>query len=123
MRRISRSSLILLGIVMEKEPSIQAIHSSGDSDLDIVKTVLYLSLAKLVILIGEDKDLLVLLLCHYSRDVHNEVYMQTASKVISINVLQETIGKDLSHSLLFLHALKVVTQHQGLMELAKCLNL
>ena len=95
----------LLGIEMEKESNIQAIHSSGDADLDIVKTALHLSLAKQVILVGEDTDLLVLLLYHYSRDLHTEVYMQTATKVININILQETIGKDLSNSLLFLHAL------------------
>ena len=60
---------------------------------------------------GEDTDLLVLLL-HHSTGIKNDLYMQsepkfskaTTKKVININILRDKLGTDICESILFLHA-------------------
>jgi len=44
------------------------IHADGDADVDIVKAAITMSSYKSTTLIGEDTDLLVLLLYHGAKD-------------------------------------------------------
>ena len=61
-------------------------------------------------LVGEDTDLLILLL-HYSRTDKEVIYFRSDAnkqlkerKVYNINLLKETLGTDLCNELLFVHA-------------------
>ncbi len=97
--------LNLLGSELEKESDIQVLHSSSDADYDIVQSACTMSASKSVVVVGEDTDLLILLLYHYTREDHKDMYMQTATKLINLHVMQDTIGHDLAYSLLFIHSL------------------
>ena len=56
-----------------------------------------------VVVVGDDTDLLVLLLHHLSPR-HHVIFLQTASKILNIRMLQDHLAPDLTVSLLFLHA-------------------
>ena len=56
-----------------------------------------------VTIVGDDTDLLVLMLHHLSPS-HHDIFLQTASKIINICTLQDPINPDVAASLLFLHA-------------------
>ena len=90
---------------MEKEHDIKVRNSSADADYDIVKSACDIALSGPVVVVGDDTDLLIMLLHHFAPDRHKELFMKTATKIINIRILQETIGMDLSQSLLFIHAL------------------
>ena len=89
---------------MKEEGDNQVIKCSADGDCDIAKSACCIASSKPAGG-GEYTNLLVLLPHHYSRDVHNKMYMQTTSQFINICILQDTIGTDMAHSLLFIHAL------------------
>ena len=86
-------------------------HSATrDADVDIVKATVERTRHCTTTLVGEDTDLLILLL-HYSRTDNEIIYFRSdASKqskehrVNHINLLKETLGDDVCNELLFVHA-------------------
>ena len=52
--------------------------------------------SKAVIVVGDDTDLLILLLHHYSHEQHSDIYLQSSTKLVSIPILQETIGDNMA---------------------------
>lgn len=93
----------LLGSEMEKH-SMQVKYSTDDADYDIVMTACQSALSTLVVVVGEDTDLLILLLHHLDPDVHDTVYMKTNTKMINVSTLQGNLEEDLRKSILFIHA-------------------
>ena len=85
------------------------INVSGDADVDIVKTAVDSSHQHSTTLIGEDTDLLILLV-HYAdtdpgiKDLYFCFDKTCATKVHDINRLKATIGPDICSQLLFIHA-------------------
>ena len=82
----------------------EVINVPGDSDVQIVKAAV---LSSLIRLIGEDTDLLVLLL-HYMQQANKYLYFRSdkanADKLYHINELKIVLGEELCFQLLFLHA-------------------
>ena len=86
------------------------IQSPRDADVDIVKAAVERSHHCTTTLVGEDTDLLILLL-HYSRTDNEVIYFRPDAnkqlkerKVYNINLLKETLGKDLCNELRFIYA-------------------
>ena len=100
--RNKQKFLYFIGSELEKA-GVELYHSAGDADFDIVSTC---SMAKRrsVVVVGDDTDLLVLLLHHLSPE-HHVIFLQTASKIINIRILQDHLAPNLTASLLFLHAI------------------
>ena len=76
-------------------------------------------------IVGDDTDLLVLMLHHLSPS-HHDIFLQTASEIINIRTLQDYINPNVAASLLFLHALTgcdTVSRQYGIekvMAIGKC---
>ena len=85
------------------------INVPGDVDVDIVKTVVDSSPQHSTTIIGEDTDLLKLLL-HYAgidpdiRDLYCRHEKTGATKVYDMNRLKAIIEPDICSQLLFIHA-------------------
>ena len=86
------------------------IQSPGDADFDIVKATVERSRHCTTTLVGEDTDLLILLL-HYSITNNEIIYFRSDAnkqskehRVYNINLLKETLGDDVCNELLFVHA-------------------
>jgi len=86
------------------------IQSTGDADVDIVKATVERSRHCTTTLVGEDTDLLILLL-HYSRTDNEIIYFRYDAnkqskehRVYNISLLKETLGDDVCNYLLFVHA-------------------
>ena len=60
---------------------------------------------KPVVVVADDTDILILLQHHFRPAEHESVYLQTSSKLISIEIIKCSIDPVLSKSLLFMHAL------------------
>ena len=85
----------------------KVINASGDADVDIVKAAIKASQHQPTTLIGEDTDLLILLL--YYADTNNKgLYFRsdksTVPKVYDISEMKQVLGSDLCSQLLFIHA-------------------
>ena len=85
------------------------MNAQGDADVDIVKAAVEISRLHTTTLIGEDTDLLVLLL-HYVKPHCKSLYFRSdkttgRAKVYNINYLRELIGNDTCSQLLFIHAM------------------
>jgi len=84
------------------------IHAMGDADLDIVRTAVSISSEKTTTLIGEDTDLLVLLLYYASPSEGTKLYFRSdkgsPTVVYDIQVIKQVLGSVICQSLLFLHA-------------------
>ena len=101
----------LLGKKME-EDGIRTLHAPGDADLLIVQTAVSSALEKVTVLLGEDTDLLVLLLYHAdlsSKGIYfkSEVKLSTDKKKRNwdIKAVKEKLGLEVCHFLPFIHAL------------------
>ena len=85
----------------------ELINAPGDADVQIVKAAVLSSLTRSTTLIGEDTDLLVLLL-HYMQQANKDLYFRSdkanADKLYHINELKIVLGEKLCSQLLFLHA-------------------
>lgn len=91
-----------------KKNGLNVIHAPGDADVHIVKAAVASSYHQSTTLIGEDTDLLVLLL-HYVCADSKELYFRSDNasrntKVYNINQLKVSLGEELCSQLLFLHA-------------------
>ena len=79
--------------------------------MDIVKAAVSMCEYKTTTLIGEDTDLLILLLHHATLKVSHELYFRsdktgnkTKQYVYNINVLKKILGDDICTDMLFVHA-------------------
>ena len=85
------------------------INIPGDADVDIVKTAVDSSHQHNTTLIGEDTDLLILLL-HYAdtepdiKELYFRFDKTCATNVHDINRLKAILGPDICSQLLFIHA-------------------
>ena len=85
------------------------VSAHGDADVDIVKTEVETSLQHTTALIGEDTDLLVLLLYYAQGEVMNLYFRSDKPKadgtieVYHINRIQEVLGHEICSQLMFIH--------------------
>ena len=84
------------------------INSAGDADVDIVKAAVTMAYDKSTTLIGEDTDLLCLLLFHTSNGCMDLYFRSDKDKgnpnVCNIKVFKQALGDYLCSDLLFIHA-------------------
>ena len=104
----NKQSLINLISQRMKDRGCHVIQSKGDADVEIVKAAVSMSSNKSTSVIGEDTDLLVLLLHHASTSNDNKLYFYSdkgsPATVYDIKVMKKLLGYDVCSSLLFLHA-------------------
>ena len=83
------------------------IQSEGDADLLIAKEGIKYGTVKNTKVIGEDTDILILLLYHMSGDVKFDLKFQSdkLEKCYDIQECQNILGDEVCKSLLFLHAI------------------
>ena len=100
-------------------------HATGDADVLIVSTALTSALVSPTVLIGEDTDLLCLLVSQIE-DRHQDIYFapkkkstDVTRKVWNIHALSRNMGTDLCKSLLFLHAIGGCDTTSRLFEIGK----
>ena len=93
-----------------RERDCIVVSAHGDADVDIVKTEVETSLQHTTALIGEDTDLLVLLLYYAQGEVMNLYFRSDKPKadgtieVYHINRIQEVLGHEICSQLMFIHA-------------------
>ena len=83
------------------------IHAEADADVDIVTAAVTMSSYKSTTLIGEDTDLLVLLLYHGTKDGKDLYFRSDKGKtphVYNIKIIKQLLGDDVCSDLLFAHA-------------------
>ena len=108
-RASNKEGLISLISAQLRNRGCNVIQAPGDADVDIVKTAVDSSHRHSTTLIGEDTDLLILLL-HYAdtdpdiKDLYFRSDKTDATKVHDINRLKAIIGPDICSQLLFIHA-------------------
>ena len=77
----NKQAFLLLLVTQITNAGIKVQHTSGDADLPIVNAALEIATETSVTVVGENTDLLVLLLYHYVITFHKEVFsFQTAVK-------------------------------------------
>jgi hypothetical protein len=106
----NKANIIALISTALTKRGCHVIQSPGDADIDIVKTTVQQSHHCTTTLVGEDTDLLILLL-HYSRTDKEIIYFRSdtnkqskETRVYNINLLKEILGQDVCNELLFVHA-------------------
>jgi len=106
-REKNKSDMIALISTELTKRGCRDIQSPGDADVDIVKTTVERSGYCSTTLVGEDTDLLILLL-HYSRTDNEIIYFRSDAnkqskehRVYKITLLKETLGDDVCNELLF----------------------
>lgn len=89
----------------------QAVHARADADCLIAQETLEAAKSETTVLVGEDTDLLVLLLHHVKRE-HHDVFFSAGgvsgakrAKVWNIKMVQQALGTEVCHRLLFAHAI------------------
>ena len=94
-----------------RERDCTVVNAHGDAYMDIVKTAVETSLQHTTTLIGEDTDLLVLLLYYAQGEVMNLYFRSDKPKadgtieVYYINRIQEVLGHEMCSQLMFIHAM------------------
>ena len=110
-RDLNKQRLIQLISDALKERHCTVVNSLGDADVDIVQAEVRSSLLHTTTLIGEDTDLLVLLLYYAQSDSKGLYFRSDKSKadggvkVYNINHLKEVLGLDVCSQLMFIHAM------------------
>ncbi|VDI69502.1 Hypothetical predicted protein [Mytilus galloprovincialis] len=89
---------------------IETKHASADADVLIAKTAVESSISHPTILLGEDTDLLVLLLYYYNFGSKNLIFKpnhdkKTKSKIWDINKTKVVLGQDMCKVLPIIHAI------------------
>ena len=109
-RGSNKQSLIRLLSDELRKRGCTVINAPGDTDVEIVKAAVSTSLLHTTTLIGEDTDLLILLL-YYVQPACKSLYFRSdkcrgdgSVKVYSINRMREVLGNELCSHLLFIHA-------------------
>ena len=103
----NKQGLINLIIDRLRKKGCTVMNAEGDADYDIVQAAIVVSECKTTSLIGEDTDLLILLLHHM--DSRKKRYFRSDKKskeqrVYNVNTLKECLGQRLCSQLLFIHA-------------------
>ncbi|KAL5020495.1 hypothetical protein ScPMuIL_003387 [Solemya velum] len=90
-----------------RDESFEVINAPGDADVEIVKSAVQSAVTRSTTLVGEDTDLLVLLL-FYAKATDEDLYFRSdkakASAPYHINELKTILGDELCSQLLFIHA-------------------
>ena len=107
---ISKNIINLIGKILQIA-GYYVVFSQEDADVDIVLTAIKESHYRNVTVVGEDIDLLILLLCYYSKQSDFQLLFQSdkhakTKDVIkhNINFYSNMLGPDLCRALLFLHS-------------------
>lgn len=106
-RSSNKEALIKLMTEELEKKGCTVIKASGDADVDIVKAAVKASEIQSTTLIGEDTDLLILLLYYAGTDNRGLYYRSDkakATKVYNISEMKQVLGNDLCSQLLFVHA-------------------
>ncbi len=110
-RDANKQRLIQMITAELRRSGCDVINAPGDADVDIVKAAVEASLVHPTTLIGEDTDLLVLLL-YYAQGDSKDLYFRSdktkadgSFKVYDIKHLQEILGHDVCLQLMFIHAM------------------
>ena len=84
------------------------INAAGDADVDIVKAAIKASRHQTTTLIGEDTDLLILLLHYAEKNNNKDLFFRSDKsappKVYDIHAMKQVLGNELCAHLLFIHA-------------------
>ena len=82
------------------------VQADGDADGEIVQAAVHASQRQTTTLIGEDTDLLILLLYHYDVDCKDVYFRSDKGKpvIYNIRVLKDLLGDQICRNLLFVHA-------------------
>lgn len=106
-RSFNKQGLIHLVTEELQKKGCTVINASGDAAVDIVKAAIKASQHQPTTLIGEDTDLLVLLL-YYAKTSSRGLYFRSdkskVPKVYDIGEMKKVLGSDLCSQLLFIHA-------------------
>lgn len=94
-----------------RKTSCQTYHSQGDADLLIVQKAVESSVTRNTVLIGDDTDLLILLIYHASTE-SNDLYFKPEPKksmknyrVWNIKAVKQHLGPAVCSHILFMHAI------------------
>jgi hypothetical protein len=90
-----------------KDRGCEVIHAHGDADVDIVKAAVASAKLRDTTLVGEDTDILILLLYYVERDSKKLYFRSDKLKskyVYDICSLKDLLGCEVSTQLLFVHA-------------------
>ena len=106
---ISEATKAVIQLIMEqmKQKGCDVIQAEGDVDVEIAKVAISMSAFRLTSLIGEDIDLLVLLLFHTDVSKCTALYFRSKlvkSYVYNIKVLKQVLREAVCNDLLFLYA-------------------
>lgn len=108
LRNTSNKQRLINFIAIELEKAgVKIIHSEDDADVDIVKEAIGQSLDYKTIVIGEDTDLLILLLNYFNSDSKGLLFKSNKcypSISHDITHYYNTLGEDVCSYLLFVHA-------------------
>ncbi|KAL8591470.1 hypothetical protein ACOMHN_026660 [Nucella lapillus] len=101
----------------------QIHHAKDDADCLIVKTTLDVAASSTTVLIGEDTDLLVLLLYHVTDNLHGVYFMPSGrkAKLWDIKTTRAKIGTETCKRLLFAHAITGCDTTSRMMNIGKSL--
>ncbi|KAG1681449.1 hypothetical protein GQR58_011839 [Nymphon striatum] len=104
----NKQAMILLIIEVLHKEGCEVIQAEGDADVEIAKAAVANAASRSTTLIGEDTDLLLLLLFYMVETNCIELYFRSnkaKSNVYNIKVLQQILGNAACRDILFLHAL------------------
>jgi hypothetical protein len=106
-----------------RKKGCHVVHAEGDADVDIVKATVEVSASKSTTLIGEDTDLLVLLLYHTTKDCKDLYFRSDKGKakknVYNIKVLKQLLGDNVCCDLLFSYAFSGCDTTSGIFGVGK----
>jgi len=105
--KANKQALIQLIMERMRQKDCDVNQAAGDADVEIAKAAINMSAFKPTTLIGEDTDLLVLLLFHVDISKCTALYFRSdksKSYVYNIKVLKQVLGEAVCNDLLFLHA-------------------
>ena len=104
---VNKQGLIKLVTEELEKKGCTVINAPGDADVDIVKVAIRASQHQPTTLIGEDTDLLILLLYYAETNNRGHYFRSDKSKVpkvYDISKMKQVLGRDLCSQLLFIHA-------------------
>ena len=99
-------------VIKMNEAKLQAIQSSGDADILIVQTAIRSAVKRPTVVIGEDTDLLIVLLHHINQDCHRIFFISEqksrskgTTKHLDIKHIKSKLGQEICDATLLIHAL------------------
>ena len=105
---MNKQALITMIAGRLENKGCHVVHAEGDEDVDIVKAAITMSSFQSTTLLGEDTDLLVLLLFYAESSSHDLYFRSEKNKekfrVYNIKILKQLFGTDICSVLLFAHA-------------------